>query len=107
MTYSGQSQRIEVIANSSKVYQAHAHLSFLSKNLISRSIIILLHDEPIWTVQQIQDALYLGQSDVSQVLARLRQIGVVEYERIGKEHHYSIVWERWHQILRAIKILAR
>lgn len=100
-------QRMRNIANGTPMYKAYAYVRYLDKNYLSRAIMNCLEKgNPSVTEMHVMFRTeYLA--DISQVLARLRQIGIVSYEKSGKERYYFIVKERWNQVKSAIKELAQ
>lgn len=106
MKYSGHGERMRLIDKGTPMDKAYAYLRYLDKNNLSRAIMNYLEKDSYTVMEMYIKSRTEYHSDICQVLARLRQMGVVSYEESGKEHYYFIVTERWNQVKSAIKGLA-
>lgn len=58
---------------------------------IRYSIAVTLLKNGVMNVGSIQDSLSLAQSTVSQHISKMRQVGLVDYQRDGTKIYYELV----------------
>ena len=79
---------------------------FMKINDDWQRIMEILRDRGAENVTVIEIELRKHQTHYSQILTFMREIGIVDYCKVGKEHYYFIVSPRWNQVKSAIKELA-